>query len=89
MRGWKEFLSDDLGLPPGVLDGAARLTLMGGRQVQIENHRCLLSFSSELLEVGCGRQMLRVRGEDLRIRCMDREALLVDGTIHAVEVENA
>ena len=42
-----------------------------------------------MLEVGCGRQMLRVRGEDLRIRCMDREELLVDGTILAVEVENA
>ena len=84
-----ETVSERLGIPAGVVDGTARLTLTGGRQLRIENHRCLLSFSPETLEVGCGRQTLRVRGEGLRICSMDREELLLDGTILAVEVENA
>ena len=89
MREIMEKLSERLGLPAGLADGAARLTLTGGKQVRIENHRCLISFSPETLEVGCGKQMLRVHGEALCIRSMDSEELLLDGKILTVEVENA
>ncbi len=87
MRGIVETVTEKLNMPEELLDGAARLTLTGGRSLRIENHRCLLSFSGETLEVSCRKQTLRVRGENLRIISMDREELLVDGTILAVEVD--
>ena len=89
MRDVTERLTRAFALPAALPDGAARLTLTAGREVRIENYRCLLSFSPETLELGCGRQTLRVRGEGLRICSMDRQALLADGTILSVEVENA
>ena len=89
MGRFAERLTERFGLPAELLDGAARLTLTAGRTVRIENHQCLLAFSSETLEVGCGKQRLRLRGEGLRIVSMDREELLVDGRIFAVEVDNA
>ena len=89
MRGLLDTVTARLGLPEELQRGAARLTLTGGRQVWIENYRCLLSFSSEALEVGCGKQRLRVRGEDLEIRCMDRQELMLSGTILTVEVDGA
>lgn len=86
---WTETLVRRLDLPEELLPGAARLTLTGGRTLRIENHRCLLSFSDELLEAGCGRQRLRICGRDLRIRAMDRQEILLEGTILSVEVEGA
>jgi len=84
-----ETMTEKLGLPAELLDGTPRLTLIGSRQVRIENHRCLLSFSAEALEADCGKQRLRVRGEGLRIVSLDRSELLIDGTILTVEVDPA
>lgn len=89
MRGLMEKLTERLDLPAELLEGTARLTLTGGSAVRIENHRCLLSYSPDLLEVGCGTLRLRVRGEGLRIRCMDRTELLLTGKILGVEVDGA
>ena len=86
MRKWMESLTERLDLPAELSPGAARLTLSGGRTLRIENHRCLLSFSGEMLEAGCGKQCLRVCGRDLRIRAMDRREILLEGTILSVEV---
>ena len=89
MREVFERVTEALALPAELPEDAARLTLTAGRELRIENYRCLLSFSPEMLELGCGRQTLRVRGEGLRICSLDRQALLADGTILSVEVENA
>lgn len=87
MRERLQALTRRLGLPEELLEGVARVTLTGTDRVRIENHRCLLAFSPETLEVGCGRQRLRLRGEGLRIVGMDRQEMLVTGTILAVEVD--
>ena len=87
MREKLQALARRLDLPEELLEGVARVTLTGSDRVRIENHRCLLSFSPETLEVGCGGQRLRLRGEDLRIVGMDRQEMLVTGRIIAVEVD--
>ena len=89
MAEWKEKLTARLALPGELLDGVPRLTLTGGGQVLVENHGELLSYSDELVEVGCGRLRLRIRGEGLLLRAMDREELLVTGRIFCVEVDGA
>ena len=82
-----ETLTGRLNLPKEVLEDVPRLTLTGSGQVLVENHKGLLSYSEELIEIGCGRLHLRVRGSDLLLRAMDREELLIHGKIIAVEVE--
>ena len=89
MRGIMDKLAGHLALPEELLPGTARLTLTGGNQVRIENHRCLLSFTPDEIEVGCGRLRLRIRGADLELRGMERKELLIAGTIISVEVDGA
>ena len=84
-----EQLAAKMALPEELLPGTARLTLTGGSQVRIENHRCLLSFAPDAVEVGCGKLRLRIRGSGLELRGMEREALYITGTILSVEVEGA
>ena len=89
MGGMTEWLAETFALPVGMPNGAARLTLTAGKTARIENYRMLLSFSPETVELGCGKQTLRLFGEGMRICCMDRQEILIDGTIRSVEVENA
>lgn len=85
MSDWKERLTAGLELPGGL----PRLTLTGGTQVLVEHQKELLSYSDEMIELGCGRLRLRIRGQDLLLRAMDREELLISGKIFGVEVDGA
>ena len=89
MGGIMEQAIGRLSLPEELLPGTARLTLTGGDQVRIENHRCLLSFAPDAVEVGCGKLRLRIRGRDLELRGMERQELFITGAILSVEVDGA
>ena len=89
VSGLMESLASRMALPEELLPGTARLTLTGGDQVRIENQKCLLSFSPEMIEVGCGRLRLRVLGSGMELRGMDRDELLICGSISSVEVEGS
>ena len=89
MSDWKEKLTARMELPGELLDEIPRLTLTGGTRVLVENQTELLSYSDEMIELGCGRLRLRIRGEGLLLRAMDREELLVTGRIFCVEVDGA
>ncbi len=82
-----ESMAARFSLPEDLAPGVPRVTLTGGREVRVENQRCLLSFSSEEVEIGCGKLRLRIRGSDLLLRGMEREELWITGTICSVEVE--
>lgn len=84
-----ETLTQRLELPGELLNGVPRLTLTGSGSVLIENHGELLSYTDELLELGCGHLRLRIRGDGLLLRAMDSEQMLVTGRIFGVEVDGA
>ena len=89
MRDWKERLTDRLELPGELLGDTPKLTLTGSSQVLVENHRELLSYSDGSVEIGCGKTRLRIRGEGLLLRSMNREELMISGQIVSVEVDGA
>ena len=74
-------------LPAETAAGAPKITVTGASRVVIENHRGLLEYSDTLIETGAGRFQVRVRGDGLLLRAMDREMLLVTGTILGVDLE--
>ena len=84
-----ETLTQRLSLPEELLGGVPRLTLTGSSSVRVENHGELLSYTDELLELGCGHLRLRIQGEGLLLRALDDEQLLVTGRLLSVEVEGA
>lgn len=88
MGGVMEQITQRLRLPEELLDGA-RVTMTAGRLLRIENHQCLLSYTSDAVEVGCGKQRLRIRGEALRICALTQDELQIEGKILGVEVFGA
>jgi len=80
-------VAETLGLTPELFSGTVRVTVWGRRQVMVEQHRGLLGYSGELIEVGGGKTRLRIVGSDMRLQAMDRETLVIIGNITAVEYE--
>ena len=82
-----EDLSERFDLPVDAAAGLPRVTLSGDRQVLVENHRGLLEYSGERVELAGGRLRVRIRGQGLYLRAMDPEIILVAGQIFGVDME--
>ena len=73
-------------LPADGVAGLPHIDLVGDRELRIENHRGILSYGDREIHVGGGSMVVRVRGEELRLRVMNVEELLITGKIMGVEV---
>ena len=76
-------------LPPEAVAGMPRITITGRSRVLVENHRGLLEYGEdtvEVVEVAGGRIRVRIHGTELQLRAMDRNDLVITGRILSVEV---
>lgn len=82
-----EALTDKISDFGGLNVCGMKVTVYSGRRVLIENHRGILSFSADRIEVAGGRERLCVLGSELEVSAMNRTELLISGAIHGVEWE--
>ena len=76
--------AEKLSLPADVVAGVPRVEITGCRQVFIENHRGVLEYGSELIDVNGGRVTVRIEGADLILKAMNKNELLIGGNIMSV-----
>ena len=81
----REEIAEWLNLPAGAA-GVVKVTLLGARRALVEEHRGLLGYSRERIEIDGGAHRVCIDGEGLELEAMDREALLVTGRILSVEL---
>ncbi|MGN0964241.1 YabP/YqfC family sporulation protein [Dysosmobacter sp. HCP28S3_G4] len=72
-------------LPADVVAGLPHLEMVGDRQLFIEHHAGILSYSDTCVDVNTERGVLRVRGTGLNLLAMTAEELRIGGIIAAVE----
>ena len=72
-------------LPGEVVAGLPHIELVGQRQLLIENHQGILSYSDSIIDVNTVGRVVRIRGERLELLAMTSEALRIGGTIADVE----
>ncbi len=85
-EGLLEKAANGLDLPADGVAGLPHLSLIGDRELRIENHRGILAYGTEEIHVGGGKMVIRVRGEGLQLRVMNAAELLITGQILAVEL---
>ena len=73
------------GLPADVVAGLPHLEMVGDRQLFIEHHAGILSYSDTCVDVNTERGVLRVRGTGLNLLAMTAEELRIGGRIEGVE----
>ena len=86
-REWAAALADKLDLPGELLPGEGCVTLSGGRQALIEGQQGILAYSPECVVLRLGRQKLSLLGQDLRIRALSGDRLVICGSIQRAEWE--
>ncbi|TFE31673.1 sporulation protein YqfC [Cohnella luojiensis] len=84
LRKWTATILD---LPQDVVLDLPRITMIGGLQVTVENHRGILHFSPELLRLAMDNGELEVTGQDLIIRNIGAEEVFVEGKIMGVRLQ--
>ncbi|AJY76324.1 sporulation protein YqfC [Paenibacillus beijingensis] len=85
-RKLRKMTADILDLPQDVVYDLPRMTMIGDRQLYIENHRGVLHFSSDLLKLALSQGELEVAGKDLIIRTIWTEEVFVEGQIYGISI---
>ena len=72
-------------LPADIIAGLPRLEMVGGRQLYLEHHTGLLSYSDTQIDANTIAGVLRVRGDRLTLMAMTAGELRIGGRIASVE----
>lgn len=71
-------------LPTDLVAGLAHLELLGDRQLLLEGHGGILSYSDKQIDVSAGSVTLRIVGSGLSLRSMTEYELRINGRIDSV-----
>jgi sporulation protein YqfC len=83
LRKWTAAILD---LPQDVVLDLPRITMIGGLQLTVENHRGVLHFSPDSLRLAMERGEMEITGRDLVIRNIGAEEVFVEGQILGVQL---
>lgn len=83
LRKWTATILD---LPQDVVLDLPRITMIGGLQLTVENHRGILHFSPQNLRLAMDNGEMEVTGQDLVIRNIGAEEVFVEGRIMGVQL---
>ena len=75
-----------LDLPGELAVGVPHMELMGQRQFFMAQHKGVLSYSTELVEISGGSLMVRLWGRELQLLAMTDDELRIGGEIEKVEL---
>lgn len=73
-------------LPGEIALGVPRVELVGNREFYMDRHKGVLSYSTELVEIGGGSIEVRLIGHELQLVAMTDDELRITGRIEKVEL---
>ena len=86
-KAFLERTAELLDLPAAQLAGTPKLELVGSSEFRMSHHRGILSYGTEEIHISGGKLLVCVSGENLELRAMDADELLITGDIRRLEVE--
>ncbi|QWU14990.1 sporulation protein YqfC [Paenibacillus sophorae] len=86
LRGWTNGMLD---LPQDLLSDMPRITLIGNKEMVIENHRGVLNFSPGQLTLALSKGSLEIAGEGLVITSILGRELAVEGVIGEIRYKES
>lgn len=77
---------EKLDIPGEIALGVPRVELVGNREFYMDRHKGVLSYSTELVEIGGGSIEVRLIGRNLQLLAMTDDELRITGYIEKVEL---
>ncbi|MDW7675910.1 MAG: sporulation protein YqfC [Bacillota bacterium] len=82
----KEAFSKLLEMPSDVILDMPKIIMVGNIQLYIENHRGIVSFSQEKVEIAVSLGKVEVIGSNLVIRGIFTDEIMLEGKIDVVQL---
>ncbi|MBA4493154.1 sporulation protein YqfC [Paenactinomyces guangxiensis] len=91
MGGWRghmrKWASEWFDLPPDLTSEVPRIEMIGPFRLQVENHRGMYHFSNREIKLKIHQGSIIIAGENLMIKAIYPEVVLIEGTIHELRYE--
>ncbi len=81
----KEKMTELLELPKDVVLNLPKLTVMGANNIIIENYKGIIEYDDNNIRVNTGLGAVRILGENLLIKEITSEDIMVNGNISSLE----
>lgn len=85
----RERFTEMLELPKDLVLDRPKLTLIGNRDLMIENYKSVLEYDAGILRINTGSGIIRIAGSDLSIREITSEDIVISGMVRSVEFIDA
>mgnify|MGYP000859449928 CR=1 FL=1 len=83
--GLREKFTEALELPKELVLDLPKLTIIGNKDMMIENYKGVIEYGSACIRVNTGLGAVRIAGEGLEMREITSEDIIISGKIRAVE----
>jgi sporulation protein YqfC len=80
-------LAGMLEIPPDVVLDWPRITMLGNKQLLVENHKGIIEYTGAFVRIKLTQGELAVTGSDLVIGSLQAEQLLVEGTVTDIKYD--
>lgn len=87
--GIRKRVADALELQHDVALNLPILHITGGERLLMENHRGLLEYGRNRIRIASTAGVVEVEGEDLSIKTVGRDEILITGSILSVKLNKA
>ncbi|MGF7185492.1 sporulation protein YqfC [Desulfitispora alkaliphila] len=82
----KETFAKLFEMPNDVILDLPKITMIGGIQLYIENHRGVIEFSGEKIRVAVAIGELEILGRNLEIRGIFTEEIIIEGNLDSIKL---
>jgi len=86
-KGNLQALAGLLEIPQDIVLDLPRITMLGNKQVLVENHKGIIEYTSSLLRIRLNQGELVIGGENLSLGSLQSEQLFVEGVIAEIRYE--
>ena len=87
-KGIREKIAEITEIPKDFLMNMPRITLLGNRELHIDNYKGLLEYTNELISVASTNKIIVVKGNGLIITRIVEKSVYIGGNIISVEFTN-
>lgn len=84
----KEKLADFFVLPKEVILDYPKVSLIGNRQLTIENYKGIIEYSSDKIRINTEKGLIKIIGQNLEINTVTTEEIYISGYINNIEFSN-
>lgn len=86
-KGQLQKLAGILDIPEDIVMDLPRITMLGNKQILIENHKGIIEYTKTLVRIKINKGHLLINGQGLVLGNLQMEQILVEGTVEEVKYE--